>query len=348
MKKIIFSVLIVVLAIFAFRQTFHGGDWQKLSAKSKAEKIWSVLSENENSQSWPSVWELANLFIESMLTSFDTIADDMPYQYAGLSRRQKLIHSVGAIAPCQFVVNSNSTTVLNYTGIFQTGASYAFCRFSLATQPEVGTARTFVPAFSFKIMRDGVPSTNLFAMYSLMGQDSWNFFKHDLTNHVPDISTEDAAFALKELKKAFLTASKWPTFIGLNDIAQYDQNGRVYSNLSFPFRLVFHPNPVYHFKFSDDYPNENLQQQLNKNLKPGLLYTVYAEINPGRELVNIGQINLMAPPTASMFGDRYLFFQHVRMEPDMALHPEWVDPSLALLKEQEASSYWTFPDLPWN
>ena len=37
-----------------------------------------------------------------------------------------------------------------------------------------------------KFLRDGVDSANLVAMYSVDGQESWNFFKNDFSNHIPE------------------------------------------------------------------------------------------------------------------------------------------------------------------
>jgi hypothetical protein len=54
-------------------------------------------------------------------------------------------------------------------------------------------------------------SGNIMAMFSLAGQDSFNFFKHDFTNHAPAV-WEKAPFALRKLADKFATASSWSTF----------------------------------------------------------------------------------------------------------------------------------------
>ncbi len=63
---------------------------------------------------------------------------------------------------------------------------------------------------SLKFFRDGIKSSNFMAMYSLEGQQSFNFFAHDLTNHVPELGPS-APFKLKQLRNSFKAASDWPT-----------------------------------------------------------------------------------------------------------------------------------------
>jgi len=74
------------------------------------------------------------------------------------------------------------------------------------------------PGISIKFLRDSVPSANIFAMYSLEGQTSFNLFEHDLTNHVPNLGS-NAPLILKALKAKFMQASNYPTLIGLADMA---------------------------------------------------------------------------------------------------------------------------------
>jgi hypothetical protein len=59
---------------------FHGNRWEALSANQKMEKLWAAVSGNDTSGPWPTTFELAELFTESMSTSFDAVQDDMPLQ----------------------------------------------------------------------------------------------------------------------------------------------------------------------------------------------------------------------------------------------------------------------------
>ena len=42
-----------------------------------------------------------------------------------------------------------------------------------------------------------------------------------------------------------------------------------------------------------------------------------------------------------------MFFEHKRMEDDLAIHPEWVDPVKQILQKQQNTPYFNGdPDLP--
>lgn len=41
------------------------------------------------------------------------------------------------------------------------------------------------PGMGFKCLRDGIDSGNFVAMFSVDGQDSWNFFKNSFVTHIP-------------------------------------------------------------------------------------------------------------------------------------------------------------------
>ena len=62
---------------------------------------------------------------------------------------------------------------------------YLFSRLSLALEPDTEELNT-APGMGLKFLRDGMDSANLVAMYSVDGQDSWNFFKNDFSNHIPE------------------------------------------------------------------------------------------------------------------------------------------------------------------
>ena len=51
-------------------------------------------------------------------------------------------------------------------------------------EPDTGTVRT-APGMGLKFLRDGMDSANLLAMFAVEGQESWNFFKNDFSNHIP-------------------------------------------------------------------------------------------------------------------------------------------------------------------
>jgi hypothetical protein len=148
-----------------------------------------------------------------------------------------------------------------YTGIFESGADHGLIRLSAAkkfdkTKSSAAEAYdNFTPGFGLKFLRDGVPSGNLVAMYGVNGFDSWNFFKMDFSNHIPDAQ----GVALTLVAKKFATATPFVQYVGLSDIATWDKNGKKTDSPKFPFQLVF--EPVMRDHFSDEY-TQDFQEQL--------------------------------------------------------------------------------------
>jgi len=337
------ALLLICFITLSVGQVFVGPKYQGQTASAKRNQLAPVLTNDTTPGSFPSLG-LGELFVESMDLSFDTVADDMPLQFDGWQRRPKLIHSVGALGFATWVPLPNNQS---YTGAL-TGCKNVIVRFSTAMAPAKGQ-KGFTPALSVKCLRSGVPSANTFGMFSLEGQDSWNFFKHDLTNHVPDLSSS-SSYILREVRSVFAAASDWPTMLGLADFATYDEFGVSYYP-KFPFRLVFHPVTSVHNEFSDDPSTEPFEQVIADGLQAGPLYYVYAQDQPTDSqdaLVLIGRIDLTGLGTTSNFGDNYLFYQHARMENDFGYRPEWVSAAQGIVNEQQNTPYWTFPDLPFR
>ena len=63
------------------------------------------------------------------------------------------------------------------------GGSHGWVRLSLAQQPSPPALKT-APGMGLKLLRSGRDSANLVAMFSVNGQESWNFFKNNFTNHI--------------------------------------------------------------------------------------------------------------------------------------------------------------------
>jgi hypothetical protein len=309
---------------------YHGDAWQKQTAPVKLQKLWNVVTKDTRPGRWPSIIEQAQLFIESMPASFDTVADDMPKSFLGA--RKKLIHSVGVIAQAKFV----SYPTHNYTGLFK-GGNFGLIRLSSAAEKEL------VPSCVIKFFRNNVKSSNIFFLYNLEAQESKNFFRHDLTNHPPDIYY-NASAALLTLRKLFSKASDWPTFIGLNDFAKTDENGNVEKNPKFPFRLIFHPPANVRALFPET-GDHYLIDQL-KTLEPMTLFDIYAEEQPYGKANKIGRLDITTKTTTSIFSDNTLFFQHERFDDDLLLRPQWKSDSIKIDDEQRNNPHYIFPDLP--
>jgi hypothetical protein len=256
-------------------------------------------------------------------------------------------------------VNSEYIAVdSNYTGIFR-GCRNVLLRFSSANEVETkGGPSVMAPGIGVKFLRDKVPSANTFAMYSLLGQPSYNFFAHDFSGHVGELS-EDGPTPVQLLRNAFLTASKFAPFSGLWRLAQYDESGRAENSIRFPFRLHFHPTKALHFAFPDTYNGKIYEEQLTdpKYITKGTtMYEVYAQAepnpvgqNPNKDLKLIGRLVAKAVPTTSRFADKTLFYQHTRFEEDCVYKSDWTDKGMDILDKQRKMKLpgFVYPDLDW-
>jgi len=239
----------------------------------------------------------------------------------------------------------------SYTGIFK-GSKNAYIRFSVAKEVNTqGGPDAMTPGISLKFMRTNVPSANMFAMYSLVGQSSFNFFAHDLTSHVPELPS-DGPTALQLLRRKFLTSTDYAPYTGLSSAAFFDENGNTAPTPAFPFRLQFHPNTTLHNALPHNYTKVDYETQLMKLIKPGQhIYDVYAQATPQKEdLSLIGKIYAKSVPTTSKFSDETLFFQHTRFEDDLKTYPSWKQAAKDVLTRQRnmPSPGFIYPDLPWK
>lgn len=93
------------------------------------------------------------------------------YKKTLLGSRKKLIHSVGSVAQVKFVPTDNKE---GYTGLFN-GADHGLIRLSIAAKPKYnkptpeGAEVNFIPGFGLKLFKDGLPSSNVVAMYAVDG-----------------------------------------------------------------------------------------------------------------------------------------------------------------------------------
>jgi len=334
--------LFVLVALIVAQTTFSGNSWESQSNSAKFTALWAAVTADTSSGSFPNPLTLLQIFVESMDLTFDTVADDLPYQGPfGISRRVKLIHSVGAIAPLRWRSVGNHP----YTGLF-TGSNYAFIRFSWAKAPDFTSSHPYLPGVAFKFLRTGLRSIDFMAMTSLLGVNTPNFFANDVTNHLPDLPPTAPLLILK-LRDVFAKASKWPVLLGISDMSTYDENGNAVSSPVFPYRLIFHAPAA-------------VRQLLNTTTQPTdfpsffvpnvggpitAVYSVWAEAFPDDpNPLKIAELDLTAPLTPSQFADSTMFFQHQRMEEDFAIHPEWVNQTLADQAVQRSFDYWIFPN----
>jgi hypothetical protein len=277
-------------------------------------KLWSKITEDESELGFYSSLTVATIFLEDMSTTFNHQADSFP------DSRKKLIHTVGAIAQAELVVDPAN----GYSGVFE-GVSNVLVRLSVAKSPDFtkttadGANDNFTPGMSLKFLRDSLPSANLLAMFGVNGFPSWNFFFKDFSNHIPSAS----GLALKALACKFSTATKYIQTIGLKDLASWNEKGEDRrGDMIFPFKLVFRPTDQVKNLFPDTFVDKYTNQL--KTIQTGtVLYDVYAVGTPDGAEVKIGSLRTTSPFVTSHWGDEKLWFQHNLMDDDLAVHPEW-------------------------
>jgi hypothetical protein len=317
-------IILSVLLAIACAKSFSDAPYQALTAQQKMNELWKEVTADQTPYGWYSKWSLGLIFAESMKPSFDYYSDVLP---AG---RKKYIHSVGSVVQAELIPEAGHP----YTGVFQ-GVDNVLLRFSTAKQPDPKSAPegNYIPGMGIKLLRDGVPSANLVAMDSVDGQDSFNIFKYDWTNHIPN----PKATALKLLEKKFSEATPYTGRIGLKTWGQYDQKGQKVedSKIKFPFKLIFRPTADIHTRFPDTWQDE-MPKQLKTITAGTVLFDVLAIEEPEGQAVKIATLKTKSDFVTSKFGDKDLFFQHNYSEDDIQLHPNWkkaISQSPSLMKQ---------------
>eukprot|EP01137_Pigoraptor_chileana_P007576 Opistho-2@3570 len=308
-----------------------GSDFENQTATQKLAAIWTqIQADNGASAEFPGAFALIGIFIEDLWVTGRRSSDIMP------EGRQKLIHSVGAVAQAKFNWNSAAS---KYTGLFRQ-ADNVILRASSATKPGQSDgglfskpSKTYAPGLSFKIFRDNVPSANFFAMWQLDGQQDFNFFLNPLANHVP--ARPDLPLQVKLLGKKFGTVSQFPGLVGLSDFAAFRQDGTAEAKANFPFALVFQPNSDITERFRDT-TEFDIPAQFSRSFAGNEpLYRVFAVPTvDSTALEYVGDLVLKSKFTGSKFADQQLFFRHVFIEEDFKLRPDW----LAAFNEEKSQT----------
>ena len=188
-------------------------DYLKLSASDKMRILMDKILVTKKPADWFSALSVGKIFAESMCPTFRAQGDQMPWERSLLfshGYRNKYIHSVGNVAQIEW----KSVGSHPYTGVFK-GSKNALIRASLAKEPDIEEKKT-APGIGLKFLRDGIDSGNMVAMFSVDGQDSWNFFKNNFTNHIPGL---EGFSALSALSVKFATATKNIQQVGLSNMA---------------------------------------------------------------------------------------------------------------------------------
>merc|ERR1712165_208928 len=261
------SLLVCLTGAQAFQEV-SSAEYIALTAAEKSEIIWNNVMEDLTPADWFGVLELPGIFTESMCPTIRAPGDELPWEEGIISdgTRYKYIHTVGAVGQVQWVDRGGHS----YSGIF-TGATKGVVRFSLAKEPAPPALNT-APGMGLKFLRDGIDSANLVAMYAVDGQESWNFFKNDFTNHIGPGGLE-----LVPLEIKFSEATNYISEVALSDFGQYGESGSQVADPKFPFMLRFHPTGE--FMFSEDYVRP-FTEDLTSPPAGSTLYEVWALDNP--------------------------------------------------------------------
>jgi len=232
--------------------------------------------------------------------------------------RDKVIHSIGSIGQVSWV----STGDHPYTGLFK-GSDKCLARFSLAGEPKAGSV--IAPGVGFKCVRDGMDSGNFVLSNSPDGQMSRNFFKLDLSNHIPVPSPAlNAGLGL-----AFSSASMFIGYVGLSNFATYGVDGRKEDNPVFPYMISFRATDEVP-QLPDEDTGVTHTEMFATITKGTNLYDVFALDVPepmGGKYTKIATIHLDEKATTSKWGDGGFFIRHQRMDEDLVLKPEWAEHS---------------------
>ena len=238
-----------------------------------------------------------------MKPTFEVQGDELPNSWPW-GTRKKLIHSVGTVAKAEWRSVGNHP----YTGIFK-GATTGYARLSFAAEPNCTKDNT-KPGLSVKFLRDGHDSANFVAMYSVDGQESWDFFANDFSNHIPA-----AGAALLPLAAKFATYTKYVQQVGLSDFASYGEDGS-HDDPVFPFQLIFRPSGQIHFDASAPSDSKNgctFTDNLEGIPAGSVLYHVFALDAPtelGGTETYIADLATSTNMTTTKWGDENMYFRH--------------------------------------
>jgi len=297
----------------AFEET-HSPQYIVKSAAEKNSIIMANIMEDTTGDDWYGILEMTGMFLEEMCPTFRTPGDELPIEGGGY--REKYIHTVGTVGQVEWKDLGGHS----YTGIFK-GASNGYARLSLAKEP-VSTVQETAPGMGLKFLRDGMHSANLVAMYSVNGQESWNFFKNDFTTHIGKADLDLIPLILK-----FSEATNYVMEVGLSDWGLFGEDGIQVADADFKFPFMLRFKPTGEISFPDEYVND-WKNDLMSIPVGTTLYQVFALDEPeelGGVEAHIADLVLTSALTTSTWGDQHLFFRHQDMADDVALRPEWKD-----------------------
>lgn len=283
-------------------QDFKSEAYQSKTAEEKRDLIWKQI----HASRWDKLPPLDGTGWASLLTNLRaalTLSPTMDLSSDVLPKgRVKFIHAYGLVGAVQWLPNISEKP--EFTGIFSQ-ETLGLIRLSIAADPK---RVSFTPGLALKLMIDGKPSLNVLAMPSLDGQgENQNFFAFPFTTHIEEPQNP----VLKVLSWWFNQTEHEPNKLPVDQLAAITPSGRPVLDAKAPKILEFVPDATLANRYS---ANSDQDYRINLGqINPGRLFTVYgkSDLNSSQRVL-LGELILEAPMIASEFGDKQLFFRHMR------------------------------------
>lgn len=255
------------------------------------------------------VWQLIAMGVQEISKKKTRFSDVAP------SGWKKYLHRRGSVAK----VEIRSIGDHPYTGVFK-GAECAILRLSLTYRPT--KKRDVAPGLALKILRDGVDSANVSALYTLEGQDkNYNFFENPLSNIVP----MGSGIGLKLVHSLFRSVSDYPEELVMKHFSEVDENGKKVSAPRWPRQIFFVPNPA--LSKVERRSEHDVRTDFELIKEGTSIYKIYALPDSEKDFdyseykredipkfvdksVLIGEIVSKSEFLSSEFGDTGIFFRH--------------------------------------
>jgi hypothetical protein len=311
-KKVLLFTLLLSYALGAM-------DFVADIAQAKQEHDWYKI---QSSAYHDSLMPHSSAFTKLKLLSPEFCSLSFTYEGDTLPEgRRKLIHECGTSIKIAFEASKEN----EYSGIFESGASFGILRLSLALKQEVAEQSFWhslgfekkdncIPGIALKFYIDYKPSLNIVAMPSLDGQEEANLFSYIFTTALCPAEKSIRNNIVSCVFKSALEVAGQPHgdihALACDHLARVHSNGKKVHDYNAPYELLFIPTKsakalFNHAKMSDDF-REVLENRGN-NL---ILFNVHARKSKDDPCCNfIGTIKATSNFIASAHGDN-TFFKH--------------------------------------
>jgi len=308
------SLTVLLAALCSWNYSLATDNYQDLSSCEKQDVLWQRIVESEHKElpaySGLGPLELVKMALQKLKNKTQLNSDMAPEGW------KKYLHRRGSVAKVKYI----STGDHPYTGVFK-GGDCSLLRLSITFDPE--KKKAFAPGFALKVLRSGVASSNVSALYTLTGQErNFNFFENPLSNIVPT----NKGFPTVLVHKIFKKVTPYPEELLVDHFGSIDQNGKKEVSPLAPRQLFFIPSESVFNRFSSE-PHD-MRNDLGRIEVGTKVYDVYA-LSPEfkgfkyqeeytREKIEdfvlgsekIGEIVTQSPFISSEFGDTQILFRH--------------------------------------